>query len=110
MVEGVKGWWWRRRGVRKEKFPLLLSEWILQLSSGECAGIPQRLLLLKNAVIPNGAAHTHTYTHIHTPSLSPPIPTLYSTFYFNNEYDGCDWIQDIKEPQCHRLEGLISTL
>lgn len=38
-------------GGRKEKFPLLLSEWILQLSSGECTGIPQSLLL-KNAVIP----------------------------------------------------------
>lgn len=56
-------------GVRKEKFRSRFPGWILQLSSGECAGIPQNLLL-KNAVIPKGsAAHTHTHTCAPPPQL-----------------------------------------
>lgn len=39
-------------GDGKEKFSFLLSEWILQLSSGECAVIPQALLLT-DGVLPH---------------------------------------------------------
>lgn len=55
----------------EEKFLLLLSGWILQLSSGECAGIPQGLLL-KNAAISNGSKFSLLQTDMQTePQTSP---------------------------------------
>lgn len=51
-----------RRGLERKGSCFYFSEWILQLSSGECAGIPQSVLL-KNAVIPNRSAAEHTHTN-----------------------------------------------
>lgn len=47
-------------GRRKRKSSCF-SEWILLVSSGECASIPQ-ILRLKNAVTPSRSVHTHTHT------------------------------------------------
>lgn len=59
-VEGAIGWGFERKSSRS-CFPGR----ILQLSSGECAGIPQSLLL-GNVVIPKGsAAHARTHTSPH---------------------------------------------
>lgn len=73
-------------GGRKEKFPLRLSEWILQLSSGECAGIPQSLVP-RNAVIPNGSAAE--LRHTNTLIDQAPVPSLLcTTALFNTKSDG----------------------
>lgn len=65
-VECGMGWGFERKSSRS-----CFSEWILQLSSGECAGIPQSLLL-KNVVIPNGSA-AHTHTHAPTSAIKANV-------------------------------------
>lgn len=72
-----EGW----EGVERKSSRSLLSEWILQLSSGECAGIPQSLLP-KNAVIPNGS----TNSKIETPAsvLYVRCCTTKKNGYFSN--------------------------
>lgn len=62
------GAWRRKRKSSRSCF----SEWILLLSSGECASIPQ-ILRLRNAVTPSRSARTHRHSYTGQRCLLPVL-------------------------------------